>query len=184
MRGETCLIVAPTEKQAKEFLLRVREFMDADPFTPIGLQFLKTEVSAPRWPGRILAMPATENIRGLTADLLIADELAQIGDDEMAAILPIRKKETGRFLASSTPMWRNGFFYDRWTEVNDYQKIRGHFREQAPELVDLIIAEKQDMGPNRWAREYDLIFAGASESVIGLDVLERAVSNNKKALVL
>ncbi|MEM7516069.1 MAG: terminase family protein, partial [Planctomycetota bacterium] len=82
LRGEVVVIITPTEKQAKEFLLRVKEFRELDPFAPRDIQFLKTEVSAAGFPGRILAMPATDSARGFTADVLILDEAAQIDDDE------------------------------------------------------------------------------------------------------
>jgi hypothetical protein len=52
LRGLTVVVITPTEKQAKEFLLRVKEFRDADPFAPTGIAFLKTEVTATNHKGR------------------------------------------------------------------------------------------------------------------------------------
>ena len=186
MAGKTCVIIAPTEKQAKEFLLRVKDFRDADPFAPIGTQFLKTEVHAPNHRGRILAMPATDGARGFTADFLVLDEAALIDDELIAAVLPMRKKETGRLIVISTPMWRSGFFHDRWHDpANDFQKLRGHFREQAsPGLVELIEKERHDLGPSRFQREYELVFAGSGESAIPLAALHAAINTEKQAIVL
>ena len=39
LRGLTVVVITPTEKQAKEFLLRVKEFRDADPFAPATFSF-------------------------------------------------------------------------------------------------------------------------------------------------
>jgi hypothetical protein len=121
-------------------------------------------------------MPATDSARGFTADLLILDEAAFFPtDDDVAAVLPMRKKDTGRLLVTSTPNFKSGYFWRWWTEHNQFLKIRGHFRDY-PELVPLIERERQDLGPNRFQREYDLIFAGSGESAIPLSVLEKAKS--------
>jgi Terminase large subunit, T4likevirus-type, N-terminal len=183
LRGLTVVVICPTEKQSKEFLLRVKEFRDADPFAPSGIVFLKTEVSATNFKGRILAMPATDSARGFTADVLILDESAQIGDDEIAAVLPMRNKLTGRLIVASTPLWRDGWFYQRWTEPNDYEKVLGHYRE-VPELASLIERERQDMSHARFAREYDCIFSGSGEPLVSHTVLERATQNTERALCL
>lgn len=184
LRGLTVVMISPTEKQAKEFLLRVKEFRDADPFAPSGIAFLKTEVSAPKFKGRIIAMPATDSARGFTADVLMLDEAALIGDEEITAVLPMREKTRGRLIVTSTPMWREGFFYDRWSGRGDgYHRILGHYRD-VPELVDLIEQERQDMSASRFAREYDCIFAGGGEALVSWATLERAMQNEEKALCL
>ncbi|SHL40701.1 hypothetical protein SAMN05444414_11328 [Roseovarius marisflavi] len=113
LRGLTVVVICPTEKQSKEFLLRVKEFRDADPFSPPDIQFLKMEVTAASHKGRILAMPATDSARGFTADILCLDECADLADDDIAAVLPLRKKVTGRLLVTSTPKWKEGDFHRR-----------------------------------------------------------------------
>lgn len=183
LRGQTVVVITPTEKQAKEFLLRVKEFRDADPFAPTGISFLKTEVTAENHKGRILAMPATESARGFTADLLILDEAAQIDDESITAVLPMRKKLTGRLIAISTPLLREGYFYERWTQPNDYQKVLGHYKD-VPELADVIERERQDMSAARFAREYDCIFSGSGEPLVSLATLQKASTNKETALWL
>lgn len=185
LRGLVVVVITPTEKQAKEFLLRVKEFRDADPFAPLDIQFLKTEVSAASHKGRILAMPATDSARGFTADLLALDECALISDDDIAAVLPMRKKVTGRLLVTSTPMWKEGDFYRWWTEPNDFQKILGHFRDcDDPELIEAIEKERDVISAARFAREYDCIFAGGGDPLLSAAVLARATNNTESALVL
>ena len=183
LRGLTVVVITPTEKQAKEFLLRVKEFRDVDPFAPRGIQFLKTEVAADNHKGRILAMPATDSARGFTADVLVIDEAAQVGDDEIAAILPMRKKLTGRLIVTSTPLWREGFFYERWTQSNDYHKVLGHY-SSVPELIDVIEHEKQDLSAQRFAREYDCQFSGSGEPLVSFATLQRATENSETAICL
>lgn len=183
LRGSTVVVIAPTDKQAKEFLLRVKAFRDADPFAPSGIQFLKTEVNALNHLGRILAMPATESARGFTADVLILDEAAYVGEDEIAAILPLRNKLTGRLIAISTPNLREGWFYERWSEPNGYQKVFGHYRD-VPELAEIIDRERGDMSAQRFSREYDCQFVGSGEPLVSQAVLERAFQNREHALAL
>lgn len=183
LRGLTVVCIAPTEKQAKEFLLRVKEFRDADPFAPSGINFLKTEVNAPNMRGRIVAMPATDSARGFTADILILDEAAYCDDETIAAVLPLRNKITGRLIVLSTPNLREGWFYERWTQPGDYHKIFGHYRE-VPELRDLIERERQDMSAQRFAREYECQFVGSGAPLVSHATLERALNNTERALVL
>ena len=185
LRGLTVVLITPHEKQAKEFLLRVKEFRDADPFAPLDIQFLKTEVSAASHPGRILAMPATDSARGFTADVLILDEAAQIADDDIAAVLPMRKKVTGRLLVTSTPMWKEGDFHRWWTEPNDFHKVLGHYRDCGdPELIEAIEKERDVISSARFAREYDCLFAGGGDPLLSSAVLARATDNKECALVL
>ncbi|MBA84191.1 terminase large subunit domain-containing protein [Thalassobius sp. S69A] len=185
LRGLTVVVITPTEKQAKEFLLRVKEFRDADPFAPRDIQFLKTEVSAANHKGRILAMPATDSARGFTADILCLDEAALIADDDIAAVLPLRRKVTGRLLVTSTPMWKDGDFYRWWTGPNDFEKILGHFRDCGdPELIAAIEKERDVISSQRFAREYDCIFAGGGDPLVSHATLMRATNNTEQALVL
>lgn len=186
LRGLTVVCIAPTEKQAKEWLLRVKEFRDADPFAPAGINILKTEVNAPNHKGRILAMPATENARGFTADILCLDEAADLNEDEVAAVLPLRDKLHGRLLVTSTPKWRDGDFFRWWSEPNDFQKILGHYRDlvDEPELIAAIEKERDVISAQRFAREYECQFAGGGEPLVTHATLERAMQNTEKALVL
>lgn len=186
LRGQVVVCIAPTEKQSKEWLLRVREFRDADPFAPAGIQFLKTEVTAANHKGRILAMPATENARGFTADLLCLDEAALLTDDDVAAVLPLRKKLTGRLLVTSTPMWKDGDFYRWWTEPNEFHKVLGHYRDlvDEPELMAAIERERAVTPAQRFQREYECQFAGGGDPLVSHSTLLRALNNEEKALVL
>ncbi|MEL7445477.1 MAG: terminase family protein [Pseudomonadota bacterium] len=186
LRGLTVVLITPHEKQAKEFLLRVKDFRDADPFAPSGIQFLKTEVSAgDHHKGRILAMPATDSARGFTADVLILDEAAQIGDDDIAAVLPMRKKVTGRLLVTSTPLWKDGDFYRWWTEPNDFQEILGHYRACGDStLIEAIERERSVISNQRFLREYECQFAGGGEPLVSHDTLARAFLNEETALCL
>lgn len=184
LRGQVVVCIAPTEKQAKEWLLRVKEFRDADPFTPAGIQFLKTEVAASNHKGRILAMPATENARGFTADVLCLDECALISDDDIASVLPLRKKMGGRLLVTSTPMWKDGDFYRWWTKPNHFQKVLGHYRDCGDDdLIRAIEAERDVISSARFLREYDCQFAGGGDPLVSHATLERAMNNEEKALV-
>lgn len=185
LRGLTVVVICPTEKQSKEFLVRVKEFRDADHFAPLGIQFLKTEVSAANFKGRILAMPATENARGFTADVLILDEAAQLSDDDIAAILPMRKKLTGRLIAVSTPLWKEGDFYRWWSLPNHFEKVLGHYKDcNDPDLIEAIEQERSVISAQQFAREYDCQFAGDGEPLVSHAVLERACANEERALCL
>jgi len=185
LRGLTVVVIAPHDKQAKEFLLRVKDFRDADPFAPRSIQFLKTEVSAANHKGRILAMPATDSARGFTADVLVLDEAALLQDDEIAAVTPMRNKVTGRLIVTSTPMWKEGDFYRWWTQPNNFQKILGHYRDVDDPQLQAAIEEERVITPDqRFAREYECIFSGGGDPLISHATLNRAMDNKEHALCL
>lgn len=182
LRGETVLVAAPSQRQSIEFLLRVRDFKEADPFAPT-VNFLKTEVNAPNHRGRIVSIPATDNARGFTADLLVLEEAAYTDPEAITALLPMRKKDTGRLITVSTPNLREGYFYDRWTEPNNYEKVLGLYTD-IPELVELVEQERQDMSDLTFRREYLCEFVGSGVPLIGHDVLARATNPDVGALRL
>jgi hypothetical protein len=131
-------------------------------------------------------MPATENARGFTADILALDEAAQLEGDQIASVLPLRRKITGRLLVTSTPMWKDGDFYLWWTQSNDFQKVFGHYRHltDEPDLIAAIERERDVISNQRFLREYECQFAGGGDPLVSHATLMRALNNEEKALVL
>ncbi|MCR9225776.1 MAG: hypothetical protein NXH70_17055 [Hyphomonas sp.] len=108
-----------------------------------------------------------------------------IADEDIAAVLPLRRKVTGRLLVTSTPMWKDGDFYRWWTGPNDFERILGHFRDCGdPELIAAIEKERDVISSQRFAREYDCIFAGGGDPLVSHATLMRATNNTEQALVL
>ena len=65
-----------------------------------------------------------KTIRGLSADLIVVDEAAQVSDALFNTALPMVIARSGRIIALSTPFGKRGFFYkactasgSRWTQI-------------------------------------------------------------------
>ena len=103
---------------------RILEFKNTDPFCPPIVRQTQTELEAhPSHGGRIVVVPATDQARGLTADLICADEACFITpDDALTAFFPMRK-ETGQIILLSTPNLRQGYFYDVWSSDKKVRRI-------------------------------------------------------------
>jgi len=110
---------------------------------------------------QVVSLPGDgETVRGYTADLLIADEAAQIRDPAMDALLPTLAVSGGRLVAMSTPAGRRGWFFDAWehggpgwervkltaeghpripaSAVDDYRSTRGDFMTRQEYLCEFI----------------------------------------------
>ena len=122
MPNHTVVVVAPTERQSKLFVDKVKLHVKALKLT--GIKFFedaelkKLEVVFPNG-SQIVALPANpEGIRGFTGDVIL-DEAAHFGnqwEEIFRAVFPIitRKREY-KFIAISTPNGKNDLFYYLWS---------------------------------------------------------------------
>jgi hypothetical protein len=174
------LIAAPSERQSKELLRRVQEFRLADPNAPMITRSNLTELEGGNG-GRIICVPATDQARGFTVDLLILDEAAFLPDDAIAALLPMRTTN-GRVLMISTPRGRGGFFYETW----ENGKVRKVFARSVdtPRLAAKVEFDRTFMSALRFAQEHECRFLGGGMPLISADVLDAAVTASRGALTL
>jgi Terminase large subunit, T4likevirus-type, N-terminal len=178
--GQQVLIAAPSERQSKELLRRVHDFRHADPHAPMITRSNLTEIEGGNG-GRIMCVPATDQARGFTVDLLILDEAAFLPDDAIAALLPMRTAE-GRVLMISTPKGRDGFFYETW----ENGKVRKVFARSidTPRLANKVEFDRTFMSSLRFAQEHECRFLGGGMPLISTDVLDAAVTGSRGALTL
>jgi len=126
-KGSLILIVSPSEKQSKETMEKVAEYISCDP-----------ELSAAQLPGnsafekkfengsRIIALPGTEkSVRGYSKpDLIIIDEAARVPDETYKAMRPMLTGAPNAVLILlSTPWNMTGFFHKEWTKNPIWKKI-------------------------------------------------------------
>jgi Terminase large subunit, T4likevirus-type, N-terminal len=178
--GKQVLLAAPSERQSKELLRRVHEFRLADPNAPIIIRSNLTELEGANG-GRIVCVPATDQARGFTVELLILDEAAFLPDDAIAALLPMRTAD-GRVLMISTPRGRGGFFFDTW----ESGKVRRIFARSVdtPRLANKVEFDRTYMSSIRFAQEHECRFLGGGMPLISADVLDASVTASRGALSL
>jgi hypothetical protein len=180
-RGKFVLLVAPSERQAKELFRKVIDFKNADRTAPTAIRSTLTELELANG-GRLVCAPSSsDTIRGYSVDSLILEEAAFQPDDLITAVLPMRKAD-GRVIMISTPAGRSGLFYDLWTE--------GKVRKVYARSIDITrLAEKVDfdrrhMPSTKFRQEHLCEFLGSGVPFFDPLAIEAAINNNAKALVL
>src|SRR5215204_5402171 len=118
--GSLVLIIAPSERQAKETFneaarayTRLGEAVPAESYRKLGVEL--------RNGSRIEALPGSERtVRGFAAvDLLVVDEAARVDDELYFAVRPMLAVSGGRLMMLSTPYGKRGAFYEAWTNGGD-----------------------------------------------------------------
>jgi hypothetical protein len=155
------LIVSPTQRQSSELFKKVIVFYKqlGRPIEPEAENALSLTLENG---SRVVSVPGSESgIRTYSADLLIIDEAARVGDEVFSAISPMVAVTGGRIIAMSTPAGRRGWWYEaslskRWehltAKATECPRISAEFLED--ELASLGLAA--------FAQEYECAFADAS----------------------
>lgn len=116
------LIVSPTEKQSRETMLKVKDYMKAGGIPELGGQFEQTYPNG----ARVVALPGSEqSVRGYSGpNVIVVDEAARCPEGTYMAIRPTQlgKKNAKQFLVS-TAFGKNNFFYRTWTHGTGWRKI-------------------------------------------------------------
>lgn len=186
-RGQTVVLTAPSMRQATTLFRRIMAFMQTDPAPPPVMRQTMTELEAhPRHGGRIVVLPANENARGETADLIIADEACFIQPDEaLVAFFPMRRASGRIFLLSTPNGTRNGYFYDTWESDAQVRRIKAVSSEtKRADRLDQIEFDRRTMSDATFRREHLVEWIGAGESLLSHATLMRALDNEEKAICL
>ena len=109
------IILAPTEKQATEDILKVKEFIASDPYYPEIKRDSQDEIALAN-KSRILVIPATErSARGYSKPrVIVLDEASRIPDEVYkSGVRPMLTDNSEcELFAISTPNGKQGFFYE------------------------------------------------------------------------
>ncbi|MDP8947381.1 MAG: terminase family protein, partial [Actinomycetota bacterium] len=121
--GALVLILAPSERQAKETFGKVAEsyrtlghVIPADSYRKLGIELANGS--------RIEALPGTEKtVRGFSGvDLLIVDEASRVDEGLYYAIRPMLAVSGGRLIMLSTPFGKRGVFFEEWTGGEGWER--------------------------------------------------------------
>jgi hypothetical protein len=134
---------------------------------------------------RVVSLPGTERtVRGYSAaSLVVIDEASRVADDLLQAIKPTLATTDGRIVCLTTPAGRSGWLFDLWSngdpawdrvmvKASDCPRISREFLQQ----------ELKDLGPAKFAQEYDLEFADSESAAFMGELIERAFSDEVRPL--
>ena len=186
LKGETVLIVSPSERQSKHFLSYskiflnlIRERIPEHKDLEIKLEEETKTTLFFKSGGRLMSLPNSPNsVRGVRADLIVFDEHAHFlcGTDKemMEAILPSISRG-GKLILISTPYGEGNEFYNIWikAEKMGFKTVLINWKE-CPDLNIKEIREVFD--DDNFGREYDNRFLGDSTSVFSYKLINTCVN--------
>lgn len=183
--GSLILIIAPSERQAKETFneaalsyTRLGEAVPADSYRKLGV--------ALRNGSRIEALPGSERtVRGFAAvDLLIVDEAARVDDALYFAVRPMLAVSGGRLMLLSTPYGKRGAFYEGWHNGGDEWERYEIPASMCPRISeDFLEQERRQMPEWVYRQEYCCEFTETDDQVFTWDMVYGAVDEGVEPLV-
>jgi len=159
-----------------EFVRRVRHLLrDADLFPGTWPVDNVHSIELPNG-GRLLALPATERVRGFSRpDIIILDEAAQIPDPVYDAITPTQAANyaTARLWGISTPFGRRGWWHREWTEGGaDWWRLTKPAAE-VPHIHADILRKARRRSELKYRSEYCCEFVGTEHQAFPPELLDR-----------
>jgi len=172
------LLISPSQRQSAELfrslMVHFRQLADVPEIKSESVLRLELMNGS-----RIIALPGESNtVRGYSgATLIICDEAARIPDELLAAIRPMLATSNGRLIALSTPHGRQGWFFEAWHGDPYWHRVRVS-AEQCPRISkEFLDEEMRELGPQRYAEEYQLAFLDAQSAVFSALLIARAFTS-------
>lgn len=175
--GSLVLILAPSERQAKELFSKVTVFYRAlghaipsESRRKLGMDLANGS--------RIEALPGTEKtIRGFSgAALLLVDEASRVDDDLYYAVRPMLAVSGGSLVMLSTPFGKRGVFFEEWTNGTGWERYEVPASECPRISPEFLEEERGSLGPWWHAQEYECRFMETDDQVFGYEVVEAALT--------
>jgi hypothetical protein len=185
--GALVLILAPSERQAKETFSKITGFY-CD-LAPPGASFAPAK--SDRKLGMLLsngsrveALPGSERtIRGFSGvDLLLVDEAARVPDELYYAVRPMLAVSGGRLLLLSTPYGKRGAFFEAWEHGVGWERYEVP-ASQCPRISETFLEEERRSLPARvFRQEFECSFEDVDDAVFTYDLVHGAVSEDVSPL--
>jgi hypothetical protein len=179
--GSLILILAPSERQAKETFSKVAEAyrklghseapITADSYRKLGMSLTNGS--------RIEALPGSEKtIRGFSGtSLLILDEASRVDDELYFAVRPMLAVSGGALMMLSTPLGKRGVFFEEYSSGLGWQRFEVPARE-CPRISEEFLEEERNSLPSFVFRsEYGCSFEETEDQIFTTDMVERALTS-------
>ncbi|WP_461457989.1 terminase large subunit domain-containing protein [Methanothrix sp.] len=171
------LVVAPTQDQSSELMMKFDEFRSA---VELPSDYLSTDTKlAVKFANgnRFVARPGSEkSARSFSAvTLLLEDEASRVLDDLYNSVRPMLAVSNGRHILMSTPFGKRGHFFKIWSEERDLWQWFEIPAEKCPRITKEFLEEEQRTNP--WfEQEYHCVFMDSEGSIFSSDLF-RSLAN-------
>jgi hypothetical protein len=165
------ILCAPSLRQSTEAARRVFEavrLIEGDNVKMQSLTRLETSRGA-----RCIALPQSENVRGLSKVSLAAfDEASRQDDSACAAIRPMLSISNGRLILISTPFGKRGFFWEAWSgESGVWEKYTARADGCSRISRSYLEQEKVALGPFLYSQEFENAWVDNESQFISSDLI-------------
>ncbi|NBJ14708.1 MAG: hypothetical protein FNP40_03875 [Dehalobacter sp. 4CP] len=177
------LVIAPTQDQSSELMLKFDEFRSA---VELPSDYLTTDTKlAVKFANgnRFVARPGSEkSARSFSAvTLLLEDEASRVLDDLYNSVRPMLAVSRGRHVVMSTPFGKRGHFFHIWEEQADLWERYEIPAEQCPRITKEFLEEERRINP--WfEQEYHCKFLETVDSVFTYEQVAAAMSEEVEPL--
>ena len=171
------LVIAPTQDQSSELMLKFDEFRGA---VELPSDYLSTDTKlAVKFANgnRFIARPGSEkSARSFSAvTLLLEDEAARVADALYNSVRPMLAVSNGRHILMSTPFGKQNHFFKIWDQERDLWKWFEIPAEKCPRITKEFLEEEQRTNP--WfEQEYHCRFMDSEGSIFSSDLF-RSLAN-------
>lgn len=171
------LVIAPTQDQSSELMLKFDEFRGA---VELPSDYLSTDTKlAVKFANgnRFIARPGSEkSARSFSAvTLLLEDEAARVADALYNSVRPMLAVSNGRHILMSTPFGKRGHFFKIWDQERDLWQWFEIPAEKCPRITKEFLEEEQRTNP--WfEQEYHCVFMDSEGSIFSSDLF-RSLAN-------
>lgn len=171
------LVIAPTQDQSSELMMKFDEFRGA---VELPSDYLSTDTKlAVKFANgnRFVARPGSEkSARSFSAvTLLLEDEAARVADALYNSVRPMLAVSNGRHILMSTPFGKQNHFFKIWDEQRDLWEWFEIPAEMCPRITKEFLEEEQRTNP--WfEQEYHCIFMDSEGSIFSSDLF-RSLAN-------
>ncbi len=206
--GSLIMLVSPSERQSKELMKKVEDFMAKDADLP-QLEIDNTLEKEFRNKSRILALPGSEKtIRGFSGPaLIIIDEAARVEVPLYNAVRPMMAGANTELVLMSTPFGKTGFFFNAWEKgtrwvkievtgkdiLNKWKSEKQYIAAREAEGIhacysprhakDFLLEELESMGLWWYKQEYGGEFLESEDAVFTLDDIRAAITESVKPVM-
>ena len=176
--GSLTLILAPSERQAKEtfgkaarFYMATGQVVPPDSYRKLGMELANGS--------RIEALPGTEKtIRGFSeVDLLIVEEAARVADELYYAVRPMLAVSGGRLMMLSTPAGRRGVFHHEWIEDEGWERYEVPATHISRIPASFLEEERRALPAWIYRQEYECSFEDTEDQLFGYELVQSSITD-------
>ncbi|MGD0952250.1 MAG: terminase family protein [Methanotrichaceae archaeon] len=173
------LVIAPSQDQSSELMLKFDEFRGA---VELPSDYLSTDTKlAVRFANgnRFIARPGSEKTaRSFSAvTLLLEDEAARVPDPLYNSVRPMLAVSNGRHILMSTPFGKQNHFFKIWDEERDIWEWYEIPFEMCSRISPEFVAEEKRINP--WfEQEYHCKFLENEDQLFKFEDIKAATDND------